>query len=91
MLATLGDYALARSLLLAPIHSAIGIGKKFKKAEKLAAEITATTFTTKEVAEVMGYKSKMGPHHLLKDLMKAELVTCTNPAARQEPGDLRVG
>ena len=74
LLATFDDYELARQLLLSPIHSSLGMGRNYKKAERLRAALPQSTFTTAEVTKAMNYKSKMGASHLLSSLAKAGLV-----------------
>jgi hypothetical protein len=74
LLATPDDYALARRLLLPSVHAAVGAGKDYKNAERLRKKITGPEFTAKEVKKALGYKSEMGPSHLLNALVKAGLL-----------------
>jgi hypothetical protein len=74
LVATLDDYAVARRLLLRPVHEAVGIRKDDKEAQLLRAKIKTDTFTTPEVKKALAFKNDMGPSRLMKRLVETGML-----------------
>jgi energy-coupling factor transporter ATP-binding protein EcfA2 len=72
--ATVDDYALARRLLLAPLHASLGVGKDYQNALRLKAKVRKFVFSTPDVKQALGFDNDMGPSRLLKGLVEAALL-----------------
>jgi hypothetical protein len=72
--ATVGDYAIARGLLIAPLHAATGIGPNYDQALKLRKKIPQGPFTAAQVKRALGLKNDMAASRLLAALVGVELV-----------------
>jgi hypothetical protein len=56
--ATVEDYAVARRLILGPLHASIGLGKDFAKYGPLLDKLPEGVFTTTEAADTMDAKTR---------------------------------
>ncbi|KKM84523.1 hypothetical protein LCGC14_1298370 [marine sediment metagenome] len=74
LVATLEDYAVVRPLLLEPMHTALGLGKKYKRYEGIIGELPRGTFTTTAAEEK--FPNRMACHRALGALEKAGLLKC---------------
>jgi hypothetical protein len=86
--ATLDDYALARQLLLPSVQAAFKCDPAHIKAQNLMKFFPiGTNFTTPEVKKSLGSKHDMGASRLLKELVEAELVKCTQKKSGETPAE----
>jgi hypothetical protein len=92
LLATLDDYALARRLLLGPLHAALGAGKGYKDYEafeRLRAGVRKDVFTAADVRRALGFDNDMGPSRLLRGLVDAGLVVLLTVPKGRTPATYR--
>jgi hypothetical protein len=85
LLATLEDYAVARRLLIGPLHAALGIGKDYGNAMKLKAAIKKPVFSTPEVRKALGFNNDMTTSNLLNGLMNAGLLSRLTEGRKGSP------
>ena len=88
LIATADDYAVARRLLMAPLHAAIGVGEKYKKAQKLRTKLP-DEFDTNEARTAGGYENKMAVSRALRDLASDGLIVQTAKASSHRPARWR--
>jgi hypothetical protein len=89
LLATLNDYALARRLLLGPLHAALGAGKDYKDFLRLRAGVRKDVFTAADVKQALGFDNDMGPSRLLRGLVEAGLVVLLTVQKGRTPATYR--
>jgi hypothetical protein len=76
--ATIGDYALARRLVLGSLHAAIGLGKEFESCKVIEAKLPkGKSFTTSQAARALGVDiSRKTTHDALRKLADMGIIKC---------------
>jgi hypothetical protein len=87
-LATVEDYKVARRLLLGPLQSSLGLGKDYKKANRLKTAIRKQVFSSLEVQNALGL-SKMSANNLLNGLRRAGLLERLTEGVKASPATWR--
>ena len=85
LIATVDDYAVARGLLLGPLHAAIGLGDKYKEAEALQRKLPKGEFTSQEARKAGGFKTKMTCSNHLNGLKKIGVLEMVQKAVGPRP------
>lgn len=84
-IATLEDYDVARSLMLRPLHTALGAGERFKDAKRLREALTKPLFTTPEVKAAMEFNNDMTTSKFLNGLLTAGLLQRVSEGKKGKP------
>jgi hypothetical protein len=85
LIATVSDYALARRLLLGPLHAALGMGEIYKKAKKLLDAKLPVRFSTAQVHKALAMPNKMATSRFLKALLDSGLLWQMREAQGPQP------
>jgi hypothetical protein len=85
MLATVEDYELARRLLLAPLHTAIGLGKDYARCQRFARKLPDGEFDSRQAAAALDANSRKVTQEWLARLAELGVVRCVEPAKGNRP------
>jgi hypothetical protein len=83
--ATVEDYAVARRLVLGPLHTAIGLGHDFDKCVDLYRKLPQGGFTSTQAAGLLGANSRKVCHLWLGKLAEVGLIQCVEASASNRP------
>jgi hypothetical protein len=89
LLATADDYALARRLILGPLHAVIGMGDDRAKAGAFLKKLPAGEFDSNRAAQSMEANSRKVAHQRLKKLAEVGAVECIDPGSGNRPARWR--
>jgi hypothetical protein len=81
ILANVNDYAIARELVLGPLHMALGLGPDLERWQPILDRLPAGgEFSTSEAAQFMGTGNRKTTNKYLKALMRLGVVVRTHPS-----------
>jgi hypothetical protein len=85
LLATLEDYQVARELLLAPLHQAIGVGDSYQKMALLKKKLPKGQFDSNQAMRAAGFSNKMTRDRKLKELAELGVLKCVAAGSSHRP------
>jgi hypothetical protein len=84
--ATVDDYAVARAMVLGPLHAAIGLGKEYREGIAFARKLpTGRRFSGTEAGKLLGANSRKVLKTWMDDLYRLGLVRCVQKANGNQP------
>jgi hypothetical protein len=85
LLATVDDYAVARSLVLGPLHKVIGLGKDYQKTLDFAKKLPVGVFDSNQAAKALAANSRKVTQERLGKLQEVGLIRCIDQGTGSKP------